>query len=128
MKPKRLPTTIFVVSFLALAVPFATYAQPPQRTGKGLIALYEFREKSGSAVKDTSGLGSALDLRIENLDATTRTDGALQIHTATTIKTDGPATKIVEALRQSGEISVEAWVQSAKIDQEGPARLVTISS
>ncbi|MFT7640928.1 MAG: hypothetical protein ACI9G1_002672 [Pirellulaceae bacterium] len=119
---------MFVVSFLALAVPFATYAQPPQRTGKGLIALYEFREKSGSAVKDTSGLGSALDLRIENLDATTRTDGALQIHTATTIKTDGPATKIVEALRQSGEISVEAWVQSAKIDQEGPARLVTISS
>ncbi len=45
----------------------------------------------------------------------------------TMIRSDGPATKIIEAVRKSGELTVEAWIRTKSVNQSGPARIVSIS-
>ncbi len=38
-----------------------------------------------------------------------------------------PATEIIEALKETGQITVEAWVSAANDTQDGPARILSIS-
>ncbi|MFP3905254.1 MAG: LamG domain-containing protein [Armatimonadota bacterium] len=38
-----------------------------------------------------------------------------------------PATEITEALKETGQITVEAWISAANDTQDGPARIVSIS-
>ena len=89
--------------------------------------LYDFGTDAGSRVKDRSGVGPPLDLLIENAQQVRRSQGALEIRGKTLIRSDKPASKIINAVRRSGEISVEAWVRTARLNQEGPARIVTLS-
>ena len=92
------------------------------------IALYAFHRGRGQVVKDTSGTESPLDLRIQDLSAVHWLDGGgLRITRPTLIASSGAATKINEAVRQSGAISIEAWIKPANLSQAGPARIVTIS-
>jgi hypothetical protein len=45
----------------------------------------------------------------------------------TLIASAGPATKVIDAVRQSGSLTVEAWIEPANATQGGPARIVTLS-
>lgn len=38
-----------------------------------------------------------------------------------------PAESLIRAIKQSGQLTVEAWIVSANTDQKGPARIVSIS-
>ena len=93
----------------------------------GLLVLYNFQNTTGRLVKDQSGVGQELDLIIENPRSIHRGKGWLKVQKPTLIRSPIPATKIIEKVRQTGEITVEAWVQPAKLNQSGPARIVTIS-
>lgn len=93
---------------------------------RGLLALYDFGSDSGPIVKDRSGLLPPLDLRISDIKAVRRSEGSLEVRGKTLIQSD-KATRIGDAVRRSGEIAIEAWIHPAKIDQEGPARIVTLS-
>ena len=97
------------------------------RVRAGLVALYDFQEDSGPIVKDRSGVGPAADLRIEDLKAVRRSQGSLEVRGKTLIRTDKPATKISEAVRRSGEMTLEAWITPAKTTLTGPARIVSLS-
>ena len=97
------------------------------RTGRGLVALYDFRLESGPLVKDRSGLVPPLDLEIANPGVVRRRSGALEVRGSTTIRTEKPPVRLLNTLRQSGAITVEAWIRSARTDQEGPARIVSFS-
>ena len=97
------------------------------RTRSGLLALYDFRSPSGVIVKDRSGVGEPVDLRITNPKAVHRFKGSLEIRGKTLIRSDKPASKITEAIRRSGEITIEAWIRPAKTNLTGPARIVTLS-
>ncbi len=57
-----------------------------------------------------------------------RAKGTLEIRGNTTILSSVAASRVIEAVKRSGAISAEAWVQPANIKQAGPARIVTISS
>ena len=50
--------------FLFLAVTALCSAQ--QRATEGILAFYDFSEKSGKVIKDHSGVEPSLDLEIEN--------------------------------------------------------------
>ncbi len=103
---------------------------PEQAAGRvqaGLVALYDFQEDSGPIIKNRSRVGPAADLRIENLKAVRRSKGALEVQGKTLIRSDKPAAKISEAIRRSGEFTLEAWVRPAKTDLKGPSRIVTLS-
>jgi hypothetical protein len=97
------------------------------RTRSGLQVLYDFRSAEGAIVKDRAGVGAPVNLRIESPRSVRRSNGSLEIRGQTLIRSDGPTTRIIQSIRRSGEITIEAWIRPAKTDQTGPARIVTLS-
>jgi hypothetical protein len=101
--------------------------QNTARTQGGLQALYDFSSPSGNIVKDRSGVGEPMDLRISEPKSVRRTEGSLEVRGTTLIRSEKPAGKIIKSIRRSGSITIEAWIRSAKTNQSGPARVVTLS-
>ncbi len=102
-------------------------AEAESRTRTGLVALYEFNQTEGEWVRDTSGVGQPVDLRITKPDAVQWHEQSLEITSSTQVRSPNPAVKLNEGIRRSGELTVEAWIQPKKTDQSGPARIVTLS-
>ncbi|MEM9191645.1 MAG: LamG-like jellyroll fold domain-containing protein [Myxococcota bacterium] len=98
------------------------------RVTADLVVLYEFDEGIGSTVGDTSGVGTPLDLAIVDPPNVTWGAGTLTIGTATRIESGGPASKVTTACIASDEITVEAWILTSDLMQDGPARIVTNSA
>lgn len=98
------------------------------RITTGLVALYDFKEGQGQEVRDTSGSGSALNLRVMDGSRTTWTALGLRLNEPVLVSSEKPATKIIEACRVSNEITLEVWIVPANVTQDGPARIVGISS
>lgn len=103
---------------------------PPtsERVTSGLQVLYDFSAGWGNTVADVSGVGSALDLTIQNTAAVQWANQGLIIKSPTTITSSGPATKVINACKSSDEITIEAWVTPATTNQGGPSRIVSISA
>jgi len=102
--------------------------EPAGRARNGLIALYTFIERDGAIVRDVSGTGSPLNLRIEDVRAVDRlAHGGLRLREPTVVASDAPAEKIFRACRQRNELTVEAWIKPAVRSQTGPARIVSMS-
>ncbi len=97
-----------------------------ERANRGLQVLFDF-SGSGDTVRDHSGVGDPLNLRIENADAVRRTGDSLEVRGKTLIRSDQPPKRLMEAIKRTGEITIEAWVTPARIQQTGPARIVTLS-
>ena len=92
------------------------------------LALYDFREAAGDAIKDVSKAAVSPALKIKDSSAVKWLDGGgLQVVKATLIASAEPATRLVQAVKQSNAITVEAWIKPANVTQAGPARIVTIS-
>ena len=100
---------------------------PAERSGDGLVALYDFRLAKGNVVKDRSGAGQPLNLTIESPKNVRRSEGALEVRGPALIRSGGSAAKLYNGVRRSGEITIEAWVRPANTQQDGPARIVTLS-
>ena len=98
------------------------------RVTDGLVALYDFKQGQGRDVRDVSGAGDALNLRITHEADVTWTPEGLQLNAPTLITSERPATKIINACRQSNEITIEAWIKPANVTQDGPARIVSLSN
>ncbi len=112
--------------------PCQTYAGSPSlssRVSSGIVALYTFQNGTGSTVADVSGVGTPMNLTIQNpANVTWLPTSGLSINTATTIKTTTAATKLHSALTASGNVSLEAWIKPTNTSQNGPARIMTMSS
>ena len=100
---------------------------PTRRVVDGLIALYGFEEGKGTTVADLSGAGKPLNLTIRDPGSVKWLEGGLSVTKPTIIESAGPATKLVEACRKSGEATLEAWLKPANTSQAGPARIVSLS-
>ncbi|HEX4948950.1 MAG TPA: LamG-like jellyroll fold domain-containing protein [Blastocatellia bacterium] len=97
------------------------------RVVSGLQALYAFEESRGLLVRDVSGVGAPLDLTVGDRQAVSRVKGGLRIKSATTVESLGPATKISEAVRATGELTIEAWIKPGENVADDLSRIVTIS-
>lgn len=51
----------------------------------------------------------------------------LEIVRPTLLRTEKPAARLATSVKQSGTLTIEAWVRPAKVPQTGPARIVTLS-
>ena len=102
--------------------------QAARITGDQLV-LYTFKEGSGTTVNDVSGVGSALNLIIASEAAISWIPGGgLSVDASTIIESGVASTKVIDAVKISNEISIEAWLKPANTTQGGPARIVTISA
>jgi hypothetical protein len=100
------------------------------RITNGLVVLYDFKEGSGSKVKDVSGFGTPLDLTIQDPSKINWLGGGcgLSINQGTIIQSATGANKIASAIQQTNAVTIEAWVKPANVTQAGPARIATYSS
>ena len=109
----------------ATATVTVTVTAPPRVT-TGLQARYNFNEGSGSTVNDTSSVGTPLNLTIANPAAVSWLPGALSVNTSTVVSSAGVAGKVINAVRTSNSVTVEAWVAADNLTQTGPARIVSM--
>ncbi|MBX3748264.1 MAG: DUF1592 domain-containing protein [Verrucomicrobiae bacterium] len=94
----------------------------------GLLALYTFESGDGDVIPDVSGSTPPLDLRIADTAAVAWTGDGLVLHAAARIASMTPATRLIDAVKASGALTIEAWITPANTSQAGPARIVTLSS
>lgn len=99
----------------------------PPRVTANLQVLYELEEGSGTAVADTSGVGTPLNLTIGNASAVNWIPGGLSVNAPTLIQSATAATKVISAVKSTHSITLEAWVEPANTTQTGPAPVVTVS-
>ncbi len=107
----------------------AAVVQEQGRVTDGLVVLYEFKEGAGQVVSETSGVGQPLNLTISDATGVTWAPGGGVDITGdrVAIRTDGAATKIIDALRASNELTIEAVVTPRDTTHTGPARIVSLS-
>ncbi len=91
------------------------------------IALYTFQEGTGRTVFDRSGVSVPLNLTVRDPDAIRWLQHGVAVVAPTIFVSPGPASKVIEAARKTHELTVEAWVKSQNIAQDGPARIITLS-
>ncbi len=106
-----------------------TVAAPGARVTNGVQALYTFSEGSGTAVRDTSGAGTAINLNI-TYAANTRwlPGGGLELFTGDTNITSGSGpTRLYNSLMTSDAVTLEAWVKPANTTMNG-ARIFSMSN
>lgn len=93
-----------------------------------LQALYRFDEGGGDIVRDTSGAAEPLDLKIESPGAVKWDGAGLTVNEPTLITAAAPPTRLIEAVKRSKALTLEARVAPRDTEQSGPARIVTLSS
>jgi hypothetical protein len=98
------------------------------RSTEQLQALYAFEENNGAIVHDVSGAGQPLDLVINDLAAVQWATGGLAVNAPALLTTTGPAARLVEAVKSSNEITIEAWIKPASLNNNGgSARIATLA-
>jgi len=105
----------------------ANAEESPARVVGGLLVFYDFQSLDGSRVKDGAGVEEPLDLRIADSKTVRLSDGALNVLDRTQVHSEKAASRLSDAIKASGTITIEAWVRPARLDQSGPARIVTLS-
>lgn len=118
----------FWLLFLILASSMTSLHAATPRVSRGLQVWYTFDAGKGGQIRDRSGVGQPLDLKIEKPGAIQWKKGLLVVRAATKITSSTPATKIISAAKRTGGITVEAWVKPANNRQKGPARIVSLSA
>jgi hypothetical protein len=98
------------------------------KTDGSPVVLYTFREGRGDTIKDISNIGKPLNLKISDTSAVKwLVSGGLRVNTEILISSNDPASKVINAVRKSHEITIEAWIKTSNVTQAGPARIVTVS-
>lgn len=115
----------------ALILTDGIVASGGNRYDANVIALYEFKTGSGSAVFDTSGVEPALHLTLsgqEDTDYRWVGGWGVEFVAAKAQGSTSASKKISEHVKATGEYSIEAWVTPGNVTQEGPARIVSYSA
>lgn len=120
--------TVLFLTLLAFVLLSDERAMAASRVDQGLLVLYDFTETDGTTIYDRSGIGTPLNLTIEQPGSVRWANGALAIQSAASIASPKPAGKINKAIKKSGAITIEAWLKPASTSQTGPARIVSLSA
>ena len=106
----------------------AGLAQDLPRVRDGLVALYDFGALEGGLVPDRSGFLEPADLKLDDRDAAKPADGSLRIDQPTRLRSRERVAKIADLVRVSGELTVEAWIESAAQAEATRSGIVMISN
>ncbi|HUG66104.1 MAG TPA: LamG-like jellyroll fold domain-containing protein, partial [Pirellulaceae bacterium] len=113
---------------LLMLLPAASAQEKQQRVNRGLLVLYDFAEGKGQTVHDRSGVGTPLDLSIDKSSGVRWSKNTLALDSSALIASTQPAKKIIDAVKKSNAITLEAWLKPASNSQIGPARIVSLSA
>lgn len=105
-----------------------SYAET-KRVKEGLVAYYNFNFDPENMIRDFSGYGEALDLKMQNPNTVTwvRNKG-ISLLSSSTIASSLPAKKIVNAVKESNELTVECWIKPNETLQTGHSRIISLGT
>lgn len=111
---------------------YATYENSvvihPGRVKENLQVLYDFSSGIGSKVLDISDMGTPLDLIIKDRLTMDWLPGqGISVKGNTSIISEDLPVRLLDSLSKTNEITMEVWVRSLRIDQDGPARIFSLS-
>lgn len=98
------------------------------RVTAGLQVLYDFKEASGDTIFDKSNVGSPLNVQVSNMSAVTWTPEGLGTNDVAYINSDGPGTKVINAVQATNELTIEAWFIPAFSSQDTLSQIVCLSN
>ncbi|MEM8890736.1 MAG: LamG-like jellyroll fold domain-containing protein, partial [Bacteroidota bacterium] len=100
---------------------------------ENLETQFTFGETGGNLIYDYAGTGEELNLRVRNRKQVKWTDKGLQLLVQhddykknPKITSERSSRRLVESIKNSGEMSVEIWMKSANLKQIGPAELLSL--
>jgi len=91
----------------------------------GCIALYDFSVNSGQEIFNEK-ISDNITLRLKG-DNYDRVPGGIKLSGKSVLKSMLPARDIIKELKSTNQFSVEAWIKTSDLNQQGPARILTIS-
>ena len=97
-----------------------------KRSMSGLVTLYTFEEGSGDTVYDVSGRDEPLNLvgsRIRWMEG----GRGIDVVEGNRLRSRGSGEKIVRALKETSQFTMEVWLRPGNLTQSGPARIVSLS-
>lgn len=119
---------VVLAASLALLGVDSLHAADAARVTRDLQVLYTFDADRGDNVEDRSGVGQPLNLKIDKPAGVQWHNGALVVRSSAKISSATPATRIINAVKRSRAITIEAWITPADDRQKGPARIVSLSA
>jgi hypothetical protein len=97
------------------------------RIDTNVIAMYQFKEGSGSTAYDTSGV--APDMHLTLSGAVSWVGGwGIDLAGGKAQATTTSSRKLHDLITATGEYSIEAWVVPGNVTQDGPARIISYSA
>jgi Concanavalin A-like lectin/glucanases superfamily len=106
--------------------------KPSPRVIEGLQTLFTFTETQGACVHDVAGSGAPVDLVLEDPSGSpepiTWLNPGLRLNTPVILKA-AAATQLIRKIKDTNEITIEAWVKRAAtvLEDQQPGRIVTMS-
>lgn len=118
---------LMLSGLIAVCGGVAAAAERPARVISDLLVLYTFERPTDGVIHDRSDVGEPLDLRVTRNAGLAWRGNHLIVGSSASINSQQPAKKITAAIKQSNELTVEAWLKPEDTRQAGPARIVTLS-
>ncbi|PSN79918.1 hypothetical protein C8B47_09195 [filamentous cyanobacterium CCP4] len=105
------------------------------RINRGLLSLYSFADSlanGGNTVRDVAGVGVPVDLAIAGQPTPLTVQGettpfALALKEPARL-TSASTSRLIGAIKASGEFTLEAWINPSQANQPGLGRILTLSS
>lgn len=98
------------------------------RHNEGLIAYYNFSLNSDTLIHDLSGYGQPVDLLItDTMKIGWNFNGRLEVLDNTIICSVLPASKIINACKETNEITLECWIKPSLNQFHNDASIVSLS-
>jgi mono/diheme cytochrome c family protein len=121
---------VVVLVFCVISMPGADSLRAAEgsRVTRDLQVLYTFEAGKGDLIRDRSGVGQPLNLKIKGKSGVQWKNGVLQVQGSARIQSVEPAHKITRSLKKANACSLEAWLKPANDRQKGPARILTLSN
>lgn len=91
------------------------------------LVHYDFRNTSGSVIRDRSLSTNKIDLFIEDTNKVEKYENFLRIKSPTRILNLTSIDRLIQKVKKTNEITIELWIRPDNLNQNGPARIVTIS-
>ncbi|MCA9074123.1 MAG: DUF1553 domain-containing protein [Planctomycetaceae bacterium] len=98
------------------------------RVTHGLQVLYRCDEQQGTVLHDSAEVEPSLNLSLGTPETSQWQNGWLKVTSSARIRTEGSATRLVEAVRSANALTVEVWLRPQDDRQTGPARIVSFSA
>ncbi|MEM7131326.1 MAG: right-handed parallel beta-helix repeat-containing protein [Chloroflexota bacterium] len=127
------PTQTPTLTDITTLVPQPTQTPAPETNNAPVdlsnpLIHYRFNGASGDSVQDDANHPGPLNLTIGDSTAVHWSEDGLTILEPVMIHSVSPATKLIDGCRSTNELSLLLWITPANSSQNGPARLISLSS